>query len=856
MTYNNYEFTAFKGSDLFSNGPQWGCSFTMADRATTEICVSDDDSMLSGKSFWGNWGTDWIGQCATVDGVTKGKTYVKSYWTVTGSDGKTYKLAQVDVPSSGWGGHTESYYTFVNNVPPAGVTLTVTGCSTAGHSGISYSCLGAGSTKPPADMGQVSGRLTIDADQNNSEWNDQTGTWDEGVCGRTVQLLDQNNNVVATTTTDANGNYCFNVEVGTYQVRFTKPDGYVYSEQRAAGVANDRNSDADANGLTGFFNLTKGAHIQDIDAGIYCPPSPGWISGRLTYDADGNNSEWNDQTNSWDQGVAGRTVNLLDINGNVVATTTTSSNGSYTFDVAPGDYRVQFTKPDGYTYSEKHAAGVVWHANSDADQNGLTDVIKVVSGSTVSNIDAGLIETPEPAKGCIFGRLSFDADKNNSEWNATTGAFDAGIAGQTVQLLDANGNVVATTTTDADGKYSFEAPAGTYKVRFTKPDGTVYAQKDAPGVPEDRDSDANSNGVTDAFTLAGGQNVCDIDASVQQANRAPVAQDDAAKVCYDKAGNLVLNVLANDTDADGDNLTVTQIKDADETVGVGGTITLASGATATLNANGTVTFASNGVGNNLISGETLKSSFSYTISDGNGGSDMANVDVTLVGATDTLSKIDRSLPDGTIKFQITDTYDSQNPAAGEAFTVKLSQTGDSRLEGLTVTEAYCLGYFETLKAGDENTPIDNAPMLFGNIAIATKEAVQAAGLTDNFNNTGGNGQKAIDNLDLINWIINQDFNSSAYAGAGFSNGVTDAEIQGAIWQLTDGKPFVANGAGTQADALKIAQLAMANGEGFTPGAGQKIGLFIDANDATEAAGHSQPFLVAVNYDSLTQDCIA
>ena len=39
----------------------------------------------------------------------------------------------------------------------------------------------------------------------------------------------------------------------------------------------------------------------------------------------------------------------------------------------------------------------------------------------------------------------------------------------TVQLLDKDGKVIATTTTDKDGKYSFEhLPDGTYSVKVVK----------------------------------------------------------------------------------------------------------------------------------------------------------------------------------------------------------------------------------------------------------------------------------------------------------------------------------------------------------------------------------------------------
>ena len=62
-----------------------------------------------------------------------------------------------------------------------------------------------------------------------------------------------------------------------------------------------------------------------------------------------------------------------------------------------------------------------------------------------------------------------------------SGALDAGeklYEGVTVQLRDKDGNVVATTTTDADGTYSFDKlPAGTYSVTVVQ---------DGPSPPSSR----------------------------------------------------------------------------------------------------------------------------------------------------------------------------------------------------------------------------------------------------------------------------------------------------------------------------------------------------------------------------------
>ena len=92
------------------------------------------------------------------------------------------------------------------------------------------------------------------------------------------------------------------------------------------------------------------------------------------------------------------------------------------------------------------------------------------------------------------------------------------------------------------------------------------------------------------------------------------------------SARLIGNVLVNDTDAEGDTLTVSAF-DA----------TSANGATITAGAvDGTFLFdaTSSAAAQNLAAGETLTDTFSYTISDGNGGTDTATVTTTVTGQTD------------------------------------------------------------------------------------------------------------------------------------------------------------------------------------------------------------------------------
>ncbi|MBD3647502.1 MAG: cadherin-like domain-containing protein, partial [Pseudomonadales bacterium] len=132
--------------------------------------------------------------------------------------------------------------------------------------------------------------------------------------------------------------------------------------------------------------------------------------------------------------------------------------------------------------------------------------------------------------------------------------------------------------------------------------------------------------ATDSFIYtvsdgSGGTATATVTITVTGANDVPVALGDAATV----GENLTVvtgNVLANDTDADGDVLTVLSV----DTTGTLGLVTN--------NLDGTFTYNPNGQFEALGVGATALDSFSYTVSDGNGGTATASVSVTVTGSND------------------------------------------------------------------------------------------------------------------------------------------------------------------------------------------------------------------------------
>lgn len=144
-----FNFTAFAQADLFTHPITSNAQFTMPPSATLEISVSDDDSKLSGDARRNEKGDDQQGQTATItrDGQevgNEGRLYAERVWTVQGDDGKTYKLVELEQP-----GALPDNFTFLGDIPAAGVTLTVGKAVNVFGNGLKYADLGAGDASLP-----------------------------------------------------------------------------------------------------------------------------------------------------------------------------------------------------------------------------------------------------------------------------------------------------------------------------------------------------------------------------------------------------------------------------------------------------------------------------------------------------------------------------------------------------------------------------------------------------------------------------------------------------------------------------------------------------------------------------------
>lgn len=341
---------------------------------------------------------------------------------------------------------------------------------------------------PPAHLGDL-------------VWEDSNGNGvqdagEAGLAGVEVQLKSATGDVVATTTTDASGNYHFDVAAGTYSVTVKAPAGYAVTGQ-AQGADATVDSDIDAAGNTGLVTLAPGATNNNIDAGLYRGAS---LGDTVWYDTNRNGVQ-----EAGEGGVAGVKVTLLDANGQAVGSATTDADGHYQFsNLKPGAYSVQFDKttlPANYQFTAQ-GQGADGALDSDANANtGATAQVVLASGDNNTHLDAGIVIQ----QSTLGDRVWLDTNRNGVQ-----DAGEAGVDGVVVNLKDADGNVVATTTTHDGGQYGFTVDAGTYKVAVAAPAGYGFTTA-GQGTNGALDSDVGASGETANIVLAGGQNNLDVD---------------------------------------------------------------------------------------------------------------------------------------------------------------------------------------------------------------------------------------------------------------------------------------------------------------------------------------------------------
>ncbi|MFI5253384.1 MAG: beta strand repeat-containing protein, partial [Bacteroidota bacterium] len=185
---------------------------------------------------------------------------------------------------------------------------------------------------------QIQGHVYLDLDANTATTNDR-----RPISGWTLSLK-QGGSVLATTTSDANGNYNFGyLETGTYTVVLTQQAGNTIPLDVATGSGG--NSQTKVDNLTMSISVTTGNTAQTSAGNDFLQQNQNAsISGYIFNDLNGNGV--------WDAGeppLSGWTFNL---SGTSSGSTTSDATGFYTFlNLGLGSYTVSQVAQGGYIQS-------------------------------------------------------------------------------------------------------------------------------------------------------------------------------------------------------------------------------------------------------------------------------------------------------------------------------------------------------------------------------------------------------------------------------------------------------------------------------------------------------------------------
>ncbi|MCP4361479.1 MAG: tandem-95 repeat protein, partial [Chloroflexi bacterium] len=315
--------------------------------------------------------------------------------------------------------------------------------------------------------------------------------------------------------------------------------------------------------------------------------------------------------------------------------------------------------------------------NNDSDPNGdalsLVSVTQPVNGSAVLNGSNGVTYTPAINFG---GSDNFIYTIQDTFGFTATASVAVTILGQNDAPIGVADVITATedtpiiidvlaNDTDIDGDVL-------QVVTFTQPfSGAVSLNLDytLTYTPAANYYGSGASGDNFLYTVGDGQaeSIAFVNIAILPANDAPVAADDTLMTPDDRSP--VIDVLANDDDLDGDSLTVSL--NSSPTVG-----------TAAVNPDNTITYT-----------PTLdfsgNDSFSYTASDGQGGSDTATVDITvfvpgpITGFTAVISPTEAYVGNDTLTMVLTAVDVNNNPATNYLGTVDFQSTGSNTLPSRT-----------------------------------------------------------------------------------------------------------------------------------------------------------------------------
>jgi large repetitive protein len=509
---------------------------------------------------------------------------------------------------------------------PAGsytVTVTPPTGTVASTPAVLAVALAEGQSVTDADVGIASGTIG-DLVFDDVDGDGVRDAGEPGLAGVTVTVR-QGTTLVDSVVTGSDGSYVVPLlPAGTYVVTVTVPGGRAATTPASVTVdlaagETDRTVDfglAVSSNSAPVFGPAPTNTAQTVTVGSGLVPL-------TATDADGDPLTYAIQTGTLPPGIA------LAPNGTFTGTTTTPGTTTVVVDVTDGQGGSASTtlvvtvqpaanrppvygdEPTNDAQSTGVGGGLVPLTASDPDGQPLT--FTVTSGSLPPGVNLGsdgnfsgtattagtttaVITVSDGAGGTATTTLTVTVSATPNQSPVFSDA-----SGNTAQTIPVGGRPTPVTAADPDPgqTVTYAVTGGTLPAGVTlAPDGTFGGAATTPGTTTVTITASDGRGGTDTTTLA---------ITVTPApDRAPVANDDTATT--PAGAPVTTSVLANDTDPDGDALTV---------------------ASLTQPANGTVTCTPSACTYTPEPGFSGTDTYTYTVSDGRGLTDTATVTVTV-----------------------------------------------------------------------------------------------------------------------------------------------------------------------------------------------------------------------------------
>lgn len=261
------------------------------------------------------------------------------------------------------------------------------------------------------------------------------------------------------------------------------------------------------------------------------------IGDFVWFDADTNGLQ-----NVGEPGVTNVTVRLYDGRTNLLATTTTDSSGLYQFAGWPAtNFFVEFVAPTGYWFTLQDTVG---SDTNDSDANPTTGRTIIFTHTGTTNDlkwDAGLYRPPAT----LGDQVWLDSNTNGLQ-----NVGESGVTGVVVRLYNSSSNIVATTTNNASGLYSFTGlDSGYYFLEFLISSNYTFTLQDQ-GSSDTNDSDVStSTGRTPLFFLPPGTNDLSWDAGLTPVTRGLriIKTSNSGGSCWDPGDTVTYTIVVANT---------------------------------------------------------------------------------------------------------------------------------------------------------------------------------------------------------------------------------------------------------------------------------------------------------------------